>query len=117
MNEGPREQKSVALTVLLFGLVPLLNAEVLTGSTSVDALLSNPILIVISLPLVLVTYAIPLAVLCDLAARFRFGLRGIFLSGLIYGIINEAVFAKTLIAPYWPGVQFANFRFLGLNIL
>lgn len=64
-----------------------------------DALLANPVLIVISLPLVLATYAIPLAVLGDLAARFRFGLRSIFLSGFIYGMINEAVFAKTLIAP------------------
>ncbi len=117
MNEGPGEGKSVSLTVLLFGLVPLLNAEILTGSTSIDALLANPILFLVSLPLVLVTYAIPLAILCDLAARFRFGLRTIFLSGLIYGVVNEGVFAKTLIAPYWPGVQFGNFRFLGLNIL
>lgn len=71
----------------------------------------------VSLPLVIITYAIPLAILSDLAARFRFGLRTIFLSGLIYGIVNEGVFAKTLVAPYWPGVQFGNFRFLGLNIL
>jgi hypothetical protein len=117
MNDEPRVAKSVSLTVLLFGLVPLLNAEILTGSTSIDALLANPVLILVSLPLVMITYAIPLAILCDLAARFRFGLRTIFLSGLIYGIINEGVFAKTLVAPYWPGVQFGDIRFLGLNIL
>jgi hypothetical protein len=110
------EKKSVWLTVLLFGLVPLLNSEILTGSTSVDSLLANPILFFVFLPLDLVVYAIPLAILGDLATRFKFGLRTIFLSGLIYGIINEGVFAKTLIAPYWPGVQFSNFRFLGLNI-
>ncbi|MDE1853953.1 MAG: hypothetical protein KGI38_09470 [Thaumarchaeota archaeon] len=117
VTERPTAKKSVVVTVLLFGLVPLLNAEILTGSTSIDALLANPILIIVSLPLVLVTYAAPLAILGDLAVRFRFGLRTIFLSGLIYGIINEGVFAKTLVAPYWPGVQFGNFRFLGLNIL
>lgn len=116
MNEVPREEgNSVSLTVLLFGLVPLLNAEIIKGSTSIDALLANPILIFVSLPLVLITYAIPLAILCDLAARYKFELSTIFLSGLIYGIINEGVFAKTLVAPYWPGVQFGNFRFLGLN--
>lgn len=117
MNEGPGGWRSVSLTVLLFGLIPLLNAEILTGSTSVDALLANPVLVLIILPLEVVTYAIPLAIIGDVAARFRFGLRTIFLSGLIYGIINEAVFAKTLVAPYWPGVQFGSFRFLGLNIL
>jgi hypothetical protein len=116
MNEGARG-KSVSLTVLLFGLVPLLNAEILSGSTSIEALLANPILTFVTLPLVLVTYAIPLAILCDLAARFKFGLSAIFLSGLIYGIINEGVFAKTLVAPYWPGVQFGSYTFLGLNVL
>jgi hypothetical protein len=117
MNEETRQGKSAYLTALLFGLVPLLNSEILTGSTSIDALFANPILIFVSLPLVLITYAIPLAILFDLAARFRFGLSTIFLSGLIYGVINEGVFAKTLIAPYWPGVHFGNYRFLGLNIL
>ena len=117
MFENLRVSKSVWLTVFLFGLVPLLNAEILTGSTSIDALLANPILIFVNLPLVLISYAVPLAILCDIAVRFRFGLSTIFLSGLIYAIINEAVFAKTLVAPYWPGVQFANFRFLGLSIL
>lgn len=117
MLENLRVSKSVPVTVLLFGIVPLLNAEILTGSTSIDALLANPILIFVSLPLVLITYAVPLAILCDIAVRYKLGLSTIFLSGLIYGIINEAVFAKTLVAPYWPGVQFANFRFLGLNIL
>lgn len=117
VTERPTAKKSVLVTVLLFGLVPLLNAEILTGSTSIDALLANPVLIIVALPLVLVTYAVPLAILGDLAARFSFGFRTIFLSGLVYGIINEGVFAKTLVAPYWPGVQFGNFRFLGLNIL
>jgi hypothetical protein len=112
-----KDKKSVSVTVLLFGFVPLLNAEILTGSTSVDSLIANPLLILITLPLVLVTYAIPLAIICDVAIRFKFGLRTIFLSGLIYGIINEAVFAKTLVASYWPGAQFTEFRFLGLNIL
>ena len=116
VTKRPTAKNSVLVTVLLFGLVPLLNAEILTGSTSIDALLTSPILIIVNLPLVLVTYAVPLAILGDLAARFRFGLRAVFLSGLIYGIINEGVFAKTLVAPYWPGVQFGNFRFLGLNI-
>jgi hypothetical protein len=117
MNEELGKRKSTWLTVLLFGLVPTLNAEILTGSTSIDALLANPVLILVTLPLGIIAYAIPLAILGDVAARFRFGLRTIFLSGLIYGIINEGVFAKTLVAPYWPGVQFGGFRFLGLNIL
>lgn len=48
MNGELREGKSVSLTVLIFGLIPLLNAEILTGSTSIDALLANLVLILVS---------------------------------------------------------------------
>lgn len=64
-------------------------AEVLSGN------LPLPVFIPL-LPLMLIAYGIPVLLIRDAWVRFGLGVPGLFVLGLAYGFVNEALFAKTV---------------------
>ncbi len=60
-------------------------------------------------------YGLQIAVIADLAARYRFQWRTIYLVGLIYGIFEEGFAVETMVSPRPPGFVDV-LRIAGLNV-
>lgn len=84
-------------------------AEVLSGN------LPLPIFVPL-LPLMLVAYGIPVLLIRDAWVRFGLGVPGLFVLGLAYGFVNEALFAKTVfLDSQVPVDTFDGFGGSGVN--
>jgi len=76
-----------------------------------------PRMFFIFLPLLIFGYSLPVLLFRELAVRWRLGLLGILSLGLAYGILNEGIWAKTLLlVKDVPINSFDNYGFfLGIN--
>jgi hypothetical protein len=80
----------LAPALLLLALATIL-PELLSGNTPAALLFTPPMLVFL-----LLAYAVPVLLLRELCARLNGGLLTLFMFGLAYGIINEALLAKTV---------------------
>lgn len=91
ITPGRRERLLAALTVVaLATLLP----ELTSANTSVDVLLRP-----VPLLLFAVLYGVPALVLREVTVRTSSGLAGLFVGGLAYGVLNEALLSKTSFRP------------------
>jgi hypothetical protein len=101
--------KIKAITALM--AIPPLMMELLVGNLS-PAAFFNPLMFLI----LFMGYSIPVVLFRELSIRWKLDTRGIFILGIIYGIINEGLGAKTLLARTdLPTPSFNDFGFWGLN--
>ena len=78
---------AIALSMLLSTLLP----EMLSGNTPVETMAKPAVFL-----FYLFAYGLPALVIREFAVRNSVGLTGLFLLGLGYGLVNEALFAKTV---------------------
>ncbi len=102
------------VTLLIFLAISAFNPEVLTGSTPIEKYLT-PFNLLLTVPF----YGLQVAVIADLAARYRLRWRTVYFLGLIYGILEEGFAVQTMLHP--SGVGNVNVppvltRILGLNV-
>jgi hypothetical protein len=110
-GENSTKASSSWLTVLIFIVIAHFNPEVLTGSTRIEGYFTF-----LNLALNMPFYGLQVAIIADLAARFHFRWRTIYLVGLIYGIFEEGFAVMTMVSSTPPG--FTNqLRLFGLNVL
>lgn len=104
-----KETKKAVFTLMV--LSPIL-AEVLTNSTPITELI-NPVSII----LLFFAYSLPILILRELSVKWKTGLLGLFFMGFAYGILNEAILAKTILMQInVPVPTFDNFGFYyGIN--
>ena len=76
-----------AILVLLASILP----ELLSGNTSAPMLFQPGLFLFL-----IAAYGLPALVIREFALRWHIGFAGLFLTGLGYGIINEALLAKTV---------------------
>lgn len=76
------------LWVWVFGLLGWFGAEIVTASTNITNINFGTPIFSISY------YIVQLAIVADIITRKRFSLTGIFLIGLLYGILEEALYIK-----------------------
>lgn len=97
----------------LVGLSTIL-PELLSGNLPAQILLQPHILII----LVIVGYGFPILVIREVAVRAQLGIMGIFILGLVYGIYNEGILAKTfLLETGVPVPTFDHYSyFAGVNL-
>lgn len=81
--------KSIIILILSATFVP----ELLTGSTNLFMFFIEPI----RFPILLIAYGLAILLIREISVRYKMSLGGIFLMGLAYTIINEGLFAKTII--------------------
>jgi len=60
---------------------------------------------IVFLLLVTVGYGFPVLIIREIAIRKNFGLFGLFFLGLIYGLYNEALLAKTIFHPFHSPIE------------
>ncbi len=95
--------------VFLF-ISSFLLTELLTGSTPLKSFLSPFIVLLF----ITVGYGFPVLVIREISIRKNFGLLGLFFLGVIYGLYNEGLFAKTIINPFHsPVASFTAYGLLG----
>lgn len=102
------------VTLLIFLAISAFNPEVLTGSTPVENYLT-PFNLLLTVPF----YGLQVAVIADLAARYRLRWKTVYYLGLIYGIFEEGFAVQTMLHP--SGVGNVNVppmltRILGLDV-
>jgi hypothetical protein len=86
-------------------------AEVLTGNLP-PTLFFTPVVLV----LMLVAYGIPVLLIRDAWVRLGLGVPGLFVLGLAYGFVNEALFAKTVFMDVAVPIDtFDGYRQSGVN--
>lgn len=86
-------------------------AEILSGNLAPSLFFLPPIF-----ALMLVAYGIPVLLIRDAWVRFRLGVPGLFLLGVAYGFVNEALFAKTLFLDVGVPIDtFDGYRESGVN--
>lgn len=94
----------------LFLLSSLLT-ELLTTNFTASSLFFQPELFLL---FATVVYGFPILVIREIAVRKNFGLVGLFFLGLIYGLYNEALVAKTVFHPFHsPISSFATYGLIG----
>ena len=76
---------STFITILIFMFFVPFNAEVLTGSNPIELFVTNPIVALIGL----ILYGLQVAILADIAARYRLSNRAIFLLGFVFTLVQE----------------------------
>ena len=86
ITPGSRERLFASLTVV--GLATLL-PELVSGNSDVQVMLRP-----VPLMLFAITYGLPALVLREISVRTSSGLPGLFVSGLAYGVFNEALLSK-----------------------
>jgi hypothetical protein len=91
-NSMKRHWKAV-FTLLVIS--PLF-AELVSGNTSLGSFFTPLIFI----SFVTIGYGFPILVIREVVVRNNFGVLSLFFLGLIYGIYNEGLLAKTLFNPY-----------------
>jgi len=104
-----RLRGSAWVTVAIFVIISHFNPEVLTGSTKIEQYFTFTNL------LGMLFYGLQVAMIADIAARYRLGWRTIYLLGLVYGILEEGFAVMTMESPTPPGLSHL-LRILGLNI-
>ncbi|MEA3137335.1 MAG: hypothetical protein QOC71_1616 [Thermoplasmata archaeon] len=86
-------------------------AEVLTGNIPPSQFIVPPIFV-----LMLIAYGIPVLLIRDAWVRLGLGVPGLFVLGLAYGFVNEALFAKTVFMDVaLPVPNFDGYRESGVN--
>lgn len=102
------ETKTKAALMLVI-ITPFLT-ELLSGNMP-------PRVFFIALPFLFFAYSLPVLLFRELAVRWRLGLLGILSLGMAYGILNEGIWAKTLLlVKDVPINTFDNYGFfLGIN--
>lgn len=87
--------------------------ELLSGNTPISKFIQPSTFLL----LFLIGYGLPVLVIREFSVRKKLGLTGIILLGLAYGVYNEGLLAKTLIAESnLPVRQFDNYGyFAGVN--
>ena len=86
-------------------------AEILTGNLP-PSLFFTPVVFV----LMLVAYGIPVLLIRDAWVRLGLGVPGLFVLGLAYGFVNEALFAKTVFMDVAVPIDtFDGYRQSGVN--
>ncbi len=83
--------------VLMLGAVSVFFTELLSGNIPFP-LIAHPLVLV----LLVIAYSLPILVIRDVAARWNLGVVSISVLGLAYGIYNEGITAKTLLAANGP---------------
>jgi hypothetical protein len=97
------------VTVAIFVVIAHFNPEVLTGSTKIEGYFT------LGNFLGMLFYGLQVAIIADIAARYRLGWRAIYLLGLVYGILEEGFAVMTMESPTSPGFSHL-LRILGLNV-
>lgn len=96
--------------IVLLGITPLLT-ELLTNNIPARQLLKPHTFLLFAT----LVYG-PVLVLRELAVRWRLSVVGYILSGLVYGVYNEGLFAKTIFQTQLPNPTFNNYGVLyGIN--
>jgi hypothetical protein len=85
-QEIPHSKPSVFATLILFMFFVPFIAEILTGSNPIEIFL-NPAIFLTGMLL----YGLQTAIIADLAARYHFNYRTIFLTGFIYTLFQEGI--------------------------
>jgi hypothetical protein len=98
-------KKFLALVTLVF-LAPVL-AELISGSRPFSLFIQPGMLLFF----ILIGYGLPVLILREFFVRYRFGLQGMFLVGMGYGVLNEGLLAKTMIMV--AGLPIAQFDHYG----
>lgn len=83
---------SLSATILLIALLSFFEAEILTGSTSVEGILQYPVSFLAGLAF----YGFQVAIIADISARYSLKLGTIYILGLIYGILEEGISIFTM---------------------
>lgn len=83
IKNGP----SVFRTLLIFLFLVPFNAEILTGSNPIEIFIVNPVVALGGM----ILYGFQVAILADVAARYRFNYRSIFLLGFVLTIFQEGI--------------------------
>ncbi len=83
-----RQSISAAITLMLFATIL---PEMLSGNTPVDMMVKPATFLFF-----LAAYGLPVLCIREFAVRRNLGFIGLFLLGLSYGIVNEALLAKSL---------------------
>jgi hypothetical protein len=104
--------KSTTRAALCLMIIPPLMMELLTGNLPV-LIFFQPVIVLV----LLFGYSLPIVILRDLSVRWNIGLIGTFVLGILYGIINEGLGAKTLLMNQnVPTPSFDNYGyFWGIN--
>ncbi len=83
-------------TILLIALLSFFEAEILTGSTSVEGIWQYPLSFIAGLAF----YGFQVAIIADISARYSLKLGTIYILGLIYGILEEGISIFTMEVTY-----------------
>lgn len=99
--------------VLFLILSSVIFTELMTGSTLIVHLI-NPIIFIL---VGLVGYGLPVLLIREMYVKWNAGLLSLFVMGLAYGVLNEGVFAKTLLLNDNVPIEFfAGYAsFFGIN--
>ncbi len=99
--------------LLLLGAVTTIVPELFTSSTPLVRLVNPGTLLFL-----LIGYGLPIIAIRELAVRKGIGTGGVFCFGLAYGILNEGLFARTLVATHnVPIPQYTHYgQFYGFNL-
>jgi hypothetical protein len=99
--------------LLLLGALTTIVPELFTSSTPIVRLVSPGTLFFL-----VIGYALPIIAIRELAVRRGIGTAGVFCFGLAYGILNEGLFARTLVAvSKVPIPQYTHYgQFYGFNL-
>ena len=103
-----RWRSSAWVTVAIFVVIAHFNPEILTGSTKIEGYVTFANL------LAMLFYGLQVALIADIAARYRLGWRTIYLLGLVYGIFEEGFAVMTMESQTPPGFSHM-LRIFGLN--
>ncbi len=114
MDQSTRTLGSPWVTLLIFLAIAAFNPEVLTGSTPAEKYLT-PFNLLLTVPF----YGLQVAIIADLAARYRLRWKTVYYLGLIYGILEEGFAVQTMLHPSGVGnvnVPPALTRILGIDV-
>jgi len=93
-------------------VIPPLMMELLTGNLSIASFFSPVVLLIL-----FIGYSIPVLLLRELSVKWKLGTEGVFILGIIYGIINEGLGAKTLLSSTGlPTPSFNDYGYFGINL-
>jgi hypothetical protein len=90
-------------------VISYFEAEILTGSTSIEGIATYPLSAIEGL----IFYGFQVAIIADISIRYKVGMGIVYLFGLIYGIMEEGFALFTMEATSTHTLWFS---YLGLNI-
>jgi hypothetical protein len=90
-------------------MISYFEAEILTGSTSIEGILTYPLSTLEGM----IFYGFQIAMISDISIRFKFNMAKIYLLGLIYGIMEEGIALFTMESTRTHTLWLSYF---GLNI-